>query len=267
SRGTKLALIAMGIAVFVLANDCAAINVAIPQIEKDFDTDVSTAQWVVNAYALTFGVLIVTGGRLADLFGGRRAFFIGTAIFATMSLLGGVAQSEAWLITARVLMGIGGALMWPAILGMTYAALPDSKAGLAGGLILGAAGIGNAAGPLIGGVFTDLLSWRWIFFFNLPISAFAVLVTLREIHQPKPETEDTKIDYGGIVTFSVSLVALLVAFDQAIDWGWGDPRIIGLLVVFAGLMISFFFIVRRAGTPAPVPGDVVKNPAFSYARS
>src|SRR6266508_1737618 len=113
----------MGIAVFVIANDFSAINVAIPQIEHDFHTDVTTAQWVVNAYALTFGVLIVTGGRLADLFGRRSAF------------------------------------------------------------ILGAAGIGNAAGPLIGGALTDLLSWRWIFFLNLPVAAFAVFVTLREIKQ------------------------------------------------------------------------------------
>jgi MFS family permease len=126
-------------------------------------------------------VLIVTGGRLADLFGRRRAFFIGSAIFATFSVLGGAAQSEAWLIGMRVLMGIGGALMWPAILGMTYAALPEERAGLAGGFILGAAGIGNAAGPLIGGALTDLLSWRWIFFLNLPVAAFAVFVTMREI--------------------------------------------------------------------------------------
>ena len=92
----------------------------------------------------------------------------------------------------RVLMGIGGALMWPAILGMTYAALPEERAGLAGGFILGAAGIGNAAGPLIGGALTDLLSWRWIFFLNVPVTAFAVFVTLREIHQPRPEVEDTR---------------------------------------------------------------------------
>jgi MFS family permease len=127
-RGTWLALAAMGVAVFVLANDFSAINVAIPQIEKDFKTDVTTAQWVVNAYALVFGVLIVTGGRLADLFGRRRAFFIGSAIFAAFSALGGAAQSEAWVIAMRVLMGIGGALMWPAILGMTCAALPEWSA-------------------------------------------------------------------------------------------------------------------------------------------
>ena len=180
-RGTWLALLAMGAAVLVLANDFSAINVAIPQIEQDFDTAVTTTQWVVNAYALTFGVLLVTGGRLADLFGRRRAFFVGSAVFAAMSLAGGAAQSEAWLIAARVLMGIGGALMWPAILGMTYAAVPEERAGLAGGLILGAAGLGNALGPLLGGVFTDLLSWRWIFFFNLPVTAIACLVTWRQI--------------------------------------------------------------------------------------
>ena len=147
-RGTWLALIAMGIAVFVIANDFSAINVVDPLDRGGLRRPtIDTTQWVVNAYALTFGVLIVTGGRLADLFGRKRAFFVGSAIFAAMSLAGAVAPSEAWLIAARVLMGIGGALMWPAILGMTFGALPESKAGLAGGLILGAAGVGNAAGP------------------------------------------------------------------------------------------------------------------------
>jgi EmrB/QacA subfamily drug resistance transporter len=263
-RGTWLALLAMGIAVFVIANDFSAINVAIPQIEKDFKTDVTTAQWVVCAYALTFGVLIVTGGRLADLFGRRRAFFIGTAIFAVFSVLGGAAQTETELIVMRVLMGVGGALMWPAILGMTYAALPEERAGLAGGFILGAAGIGNAAGPLIGGALTDLLSWRWIFFLNLPVSAFAMFVTWREIHQPRPEVEDTRMDYGGIVTVSVGLVALLLAFDQVNDWGWSDPRIIGLLVLSIGLLVGFTFVERSAGAHALVPPDVMRNRDFAY---
>ena len=119
----------MGVAVVVIANDFSAINVALPTMEKDFHTNINTIQWVVNAYALTFGVMIVTGGRLADMFGRRNAFFLGTAIFASMSALGGAAQTETWLIATRTLMGIGGALMWPAILGMTYALLPEEKAG------------------------------------------------------------------------------------------------------------------------------------------
>ena len=123
-----LSLVAMGMGVFVIANDFTAMNVALPAIEEEFDTSVSTVQWVVNAYALSFGVLIVTGGRLADLFGRREAFFLGAGIFGAFSLLAGAAQSETWLIVARALMGIGGALMWPAILGMTFAALPKDKA-------------------------------------------------------------------------------------------------------------------------------------------
>jgi EmrB/QacA subfamily drug resistance transporter len=261
--GTIMALVAMSLAVLVIANDFAAINVAIPQIEKDFDTSVSTAQWVVNAYALTFGVLIVTGGRLADLFGRRTAFFVGAGIFGTMSLLGGAAQSEAWLIAARVLMGIGGALMWPAILGMTYAALPASRAGLAGGLILGVAGLGNAMGPLIGGVFTDLLSWRWIFFFNVPVSIFAITITYLKVHQGREEVEDARIDYPGIATISLGLVALLLAFDQALDWGWGDPIIIGLLAFSAVMIVAFAVVERGAGAHALIPRDVIRSRDFA----
>jgi len=148
----------MGMAVVVIANDFSAINVALPTMEKDFDTNINTIQWVVNAYALTFGVMIVTGGRLADMFGRRNAFFLGTAIFASMSALGGAAQTETWLIATRTLMGIGGALMWPAILGMTFAILPEEKAGLAGGIILGAAGLGNAIGPLIEAGLADMIA-------------------------------------------------------------------------------------------------------------
>lgn len=252
----------MGIAVVVIANDFSAINVALPTMEKDFNTNINTIQWVINAYALTFGVMIVTGGRLADMFGRRNAFFLGTAIFASMSALGGAAQSEAWLIATRTLMGIGGALMWPAILGMTYALLPEDKAGLAGGIIIGAAGLGNAVGPLIGGVLTDALSWRWIFFLNVPISAFAVLVTYRLVKVAEPDAGEQRIDYPGIAALSVGLVSLLVALDQVDDWGFGDPRVVGLLALAAILLVAFLPIERRAGLSALVPRAVMANESF-----
>jgi EmrB/QacA subfamily drug resistance transporter len=253
---------AMAVAVVVIANDFSAINVALPTMEKDFHTNVNTIQWVVNAYALTFGVMIVTGGRLADMFGRRRAFFLGTAIFASMSALGGAAQSESWLIASRVLMGIGGALMWPAILGMTYELLPDSRAGLAGGVIIGAAGLGNAMGPLIGGVLTDLLSWRWIFFLNVPVAAFAVAVTWSLVRVTEPEAADRRIDYGGIAALSTGLVSLLVALDQVDDWGWGDPRIVALLALAVAMLALFVPIERRAGASALVPREVMRNESF-----
>lgn len=253
----------MAVAVVVIANDFSAINVALPTMEKDFDTNVNTIQWVVNAYALTFGVMIVTGGRLADMFGRRNAFFAGTAIFATMSALGGAAQTETWLIAARVLMGIGGALMWPAILGMTYELLPEDRAGLAGGIIIGAAGLGNAAGPLIGGVLTDALSWRWIFFLNVPIAIFAVLVTYALVRVREPEAPDHRIDYAGIAALSIGLVSLLVALDQVDDWGWTDPRVLGMLALAAILVAAFVPIERRAGAHALVPSAIMRNASFA----
>jgi EmrB/QacA subfamily drug resistance transporter len=258
-----LALFAMGAAVFVIANDFSAVNVALPTMESDFHTNINTIQWVVNAYALTFGVLIVTGGRLADMFGRRNAFFVGTAIFAAMSALGGVAQTEDWLILTRILMGIGGALMWPAILGMTYAILPEDKAGLAGGIIIGAAGLGNAAGPLIGGVLTDLASWRWIFFLNVPIAAFAAAVVWFGVHLKETKDSDHKLDYPGIAAISIGLVGLLVALDQVDDWGWSDPRVIFLLVVAVVGVFSFPALERRAGGHALIPAEIMRNRSFT----
>ena len=126
-RNTWIALTAMALGVFVIANDFTALSVAIPEIEHDLSTSLTKAQWVINGYALVFGVLLVTGGRLADLFGRKRVFMVGAAIFAGFSLVAGLVPGAGLLIAARMAMGIGGALMWPAILGMTYALLPESK--------------------------------------------------------------------------------------------------------------------------------------------
>jgi EmrB/QacA subfamily drug resistance transporter len=263
-RGTMVALGAMGMAVFVIANDFTALSVALPDIEADFDSDVTTVQWVINAYALVFGVLIVTGGRLADMFGRRRLFFIGSAIFAGFSVLGGAAQSELWLILCRALMGIGGAMMWPAVLGMTYDVLPEDKAGLAGGLIIGVAGFGNAAGPLLGGFLAEVLSWRWIMFVNLPVAALACFATWRAIPASSPAQRES-IDYPGIATISVGLVALLIALDQVTEWGWSDPRILALLALCVLLLTSFALIERHAGSQALIPRDVIANRGFGAA--
>lgn len=265
TRATYLALGAMALGVFVIANDITAMNVALPAIEKDFDTSVTTVQWVVNAYALVFGVLIVTGGRLADLFGRREAFFVGAVIFLVASLAAGAAQSEAWLIGARALMGVGGALIWPAILGMTFALLPEDKAGLAGGLILGVAGIGNALGPMIGGALTEFVSWRAILYLNVPIALVAILAVYFLIHQPRPESADRRIDYAGIASVSLGLVIFMVALDQVVDLGWGDPRVIGSVVVAAVLLLLFARVERGAGEHALVPRDVMGNRVFAGA--
>ena len=168
-RGTGMALFAMALGVLVIANDFTALNVALPAIEQDFDADVGTVQWTVNAYALTFGMVLVTGGRLADMFGRRGSS--SSAPRSSPSRCLARSPSADFLIAMRVGMGVGGGLMWPAILGMTFALVPAERAAFAGGLILGVAGLGNAIGPLLGGLLTDELSWRAIFYLNLPVPA------------------------------------------------------------------------------------------------
>ncbi|HXV34046.1 MAG TPA: MFS transporter [Gaiellaceae bacterium] len=259
--GSAVALVAMAFAVFVIANDFTALTVALPSIEAEFDSDVGTVQWVINAYALVFGVLIVTGGRLADLFGRKRLFLLGAAVFATFSVLAGAAQDLTWLIACRGLMGIGGALIWPATLGLTYALLPG-RAGLAGGLIIGSAGLGNAAGPLLGGVLTDALSWRWVLFVNLPIAALAALAVWRTVPESRGGEEERRIDYLGIATLSLALVSLLLALDLGSEIGWDAWPVIALFVASPALLVAFYRVERRAGEAALLPPDVLANRHF-----
>lgn len=260
-----LPFVAMGLGVIIIAQDFSSVNVALPAIERDLNSDLNTVQWVINAYSLVFAMLIVAGGRFADLFGRKRVFLAGALVFSGMSLVGGLAPNVLVLIGARGLMGIGGALMWPAILGMTYGLVPKEKAGLAGGLILGAAGVGQAIGPILGGALTELLSWRWTLFVNIPIAAFAMLVTWFKIHPATQPTGDSKIDWAGIVTLSLALLSLLFGLDQAVEWGWTDPRLLGLLVFSAVMFALFALIERRAGAHALVPADMLGNRGFLAA--
>ena len=264
-RTTRVALGALALAIFVVANDFTALSVALPAIERDLHADVSTVQWTINAYALLFGVLTVTGGRLADLLGRRRMFIVGAAIFAVFSLVAAIAPSAGLLIVARALTAVGGALMWPATLGMTYALLPPSRQGLAGGLILGVVGLGNAVGPLLGGVLTETLGWRAILALNVPVAALAVAVVLRAVPATPGEAGERRFDWRGTIVLSVSVVALLLALDEVDTWGWGDPRVIGLLVTSVVLMAALVPLERAAGRWALVPGDVAGNGEFRAA--
>ena len=264
-RGTILALVAMALGILIIANDFTALSVAIPDIENDLDTTLTSAQWVINGYALFFGVLIVTGGRLADMLGRKRMFMIGATIFAVFSIVGGLAPSIELLIVSRALMAVGGALVWPSVLGMTYAILPEDKAGLAGGLLLGVAGFGNAVGPLLGGLLTDVLSWRWVFFINVPIAVLGMLVTWRTVAESKGDDVSRKIDYRGIVTLSLGLIALLLALDNGPDEGWGDPLIVGLFCASGLLLVAFGYLEPRAGEGALVPSDVLRTTQFTMA--
>ncbi len=261
SRKQILTFIAMGIGVGVIAVDIAAINVALPEVEKDFQTTIGVVEWVVNGYALSFGVLMVTCGRLADTFGRRKIFYMGVVVFGLASLAGGLAWSPEVLIGARVVQGVGAALLWPAILGIVYSSVSDEKKGFAVGLILGAAGVGNAAGPLIGGGITEILSWRWVLFVNVPLALTAGVLTYFNVDEQLPEKGEKKVDYLGIITISVSLVALLYALNQSPSWGWESYKTISLLIVFIVFLLIFIPIERRT-EEALIPKDVMHNFPF-----
>ncbi|WP_226649236.1 MFS transporter [Microbulbifer variabilis] len=265
SKTQFLGLLALSLAVFLVANDFTAFSVAIPAMEKEFNSDITTAQWVINGYTLVFGVLIISGGRLADMFGRRRILFIGTGIFVFFSLLGGLAVDMWMLLISRALMGIGGAMMWPAILGMIYRLLPEDRSGLAGGLIMTVSGASNAIGPMLGGVLTDLASWRWIFFINIPIAALACLVCWKVIADDSPDKVDEKIDYAGVATLSISLLGLLVALDLVVDLGFKSPWIVSLFAVFLVFLGLFIIVERKANKDALIPEDVATNSKFFAA--
>ena len=261
TRKQLLTFIAMGIGVGVIAVDIASINVALPAIEKSFLTTIGVIEWVINGYVLSFGVLMVTCGRLADQFGRRKIFYLGVVVFGLASLIGGLAWSPGVLIGARVIQGVGAALLWPAILGIVYSSVSDEQKGLAVGLILGAAGVGNAAGPLIGGGITELLSWRWVLFVNVPLALIAGVLTYFNVEEQVAEEGDKKVDYLGIVTVSISLVALMYAVNQSPDWGWESYKTISLLIVFVVFMLIFIPIERRT-EEALIPKDVMQNFPF-----
>jgi EmrB/QacA subfamily drug resistance transporter len=261
-RGSLSVLLAMSLALVAITLDLSALNVAVPAMERAFHSSVGTMQWALNGYALAFAVLLVTGGRLADLLGRRRIFVVGTLIFALAALAGGLAADVWWMIGARVVMGVGAALMLPAATGIMYAALPASRAGLAGAFVVGSFGIGQSIGPLIGGALTEYLSWRWVFFVDIPAAAIALYGALREVPADAPGGGERRIDYGGIATLSLAVFALLFALDQGTDWGWSDPRVVGALVVSALSFGAFVLVERRAGEHALIPPDVVRSRPF-----
>lgn len=256
-----LTFVAMGLGILVIGLDIAAINVALPAIEKGFEITLGTVEWIVNGYMLAFAVLMVTCGRLADLYGRRRIFFMGLIIFGIASLIGGLSESAGSLITARVFQGAGAAFLWPSIVGICYSSVNENQKGYAIGLVIGAVAVGNGAGPLVGGFLTEYLSWRWVLFINVPLAIIAGLMTLFVVPEEKGESEERGIDFLGILTISLSIVSLLYAIDQSSVWGWDSIKTIGLILLFLVLMILFVSIEQKQ-TTALIPKDVIHNNSF-----
>jgi EmrB/QacA subfamily drug resistance transporter len=240
---------AMCFALFMIMLDNTVVNVALPSIQRDLDASISSLEWTVNAYTLTFAVLLVTGGRLGDIFGRRRMFLFGVVVFALSSAAIGLSPDQAWLVGGRAVQGIGAAFMMPATLSIISNAFPPEERGRAIGTWAGVSALALAIGPVVGGALTEHVSWRAIFFINLPVAVLAVVVTLFATRESRDETVARTVDVPGIAALSTGLTALVLALVEGNAWGWGSPAIIGLLAASVAGLVGFFVIERRVRAP------------------
>jgi EmrB/QacA subfamily drug resistance transporter len=242
-------LAAMCFALFMIMLDNTVVNVALPSIQRDLHASITSLEWTVNAYTLTFAVLLVTGGRLGDIFGRRMMFLFGLIVFATSSALIGLAPTQELLVAGRAVQGIGAAFMMPGTLSIISNAFPPEERGRAIGTWAGVSALALAIGPVVGGALTEYVSWRAIFFLNLPVAAAAIVVTLFAVHNSRDETVDRSIDFPGIAAITVGLTSLILVLIEGNSWGWGSARAIALFAATAIGFIAFALIETHRRVP------------------
>src|ERR1051325_8429463 len=247
-RWGALALIVT--AQFMVILDVAIVNVALPSIKTDLGFSQENLQWVISAYAILFGGVLLLGGRLADLLGRRRLFIAGLGLFAVSSLLCGLAWSEASLIGFRALQGLGGALLAPAALSLLMTTFAEGRErNLALGIYGAASGSGAAAGVLLGGLLTSYLSWAWIFFINVPVGIAAIAVTPMLLRESRADLEHRHFDFAGAASVTSGLMLLVYAMTRATSDGWGSASTLGLLGGAVVLIAGFVAIEFRSRYP------------------
>jgi EmrB/QacA subfamily drug resistance transporter len=240
---------AMCFALFMIMLDNTVVNVALPSIQRSLHADLAALEWTVNAYTLTLAVLLVVGGRLGDIFGRRRTFLTGVSVFALSSAAIGLAPNDTALIVGRAIQGIGAAMMMPATLSIVSNAFPPHERGKALGTWAGVSALALAIGPVLGGFLTEDVSWRAIFFLNVPVAIAAIAVTLFSTHESRDETVGREIDYAGIATLTIGLTALVLALIEGNRWHWGSAGIVGLLALAAIALVAFVALELRVRVP------------------
>ena len=236
-------------AFFMTILDVSIVNVALPSIKHSLHFSNDNLQWVLTAYAITYGGFLLLAGRIADLFGRRRVFIVGVIVFSIASLVCGLAWNEASLITARAVQGLGAAVITPSALSIVMTTFEEGAERNKALGIWGALGGGGAAvGVLAGGVLTKYLGWEWIFFVNVPVGAIALALTPRFVRESRAERE-TSQDIGGAVTVTSGLALLVYAVSKAPDYGWGSGRTLGTIAGAVALLLAFVVIESRAKDP------------------
>lgn len=248
TRNGALALAVICVAQLMVVLDATVVNVALPSIREDLDFSRENLTWVVTAYSLAFGGLLLFGGRTGDLFGRRRMFMIGIAIFSVASLVGGFANGEAMLIIARAAQGLGGAIAAPTALALLATTFTEPAArARAFGVFAAMAASGGALGLLLGGVLTDYASWRWALFINAPIGAIVLFMAPRVLNES--QGSGTKLDLPGAVSVTAGMSTLVYGLTKAADDGWGSTTTVVTLAVAAALLVAFVIIEHFSEHP------------------
>jgi len=252
---------AMCFALFMIMLDNTVVNVALPSIQRGLHATTSSLEWTVNAYTLTFAVTLVTGGRLGDLFGRRRMFLFGVAVFGTSSFLIGLARSDIWLIVFRAVQGIGSGFMMPATLSIITNTFDARERGRAIGTWAGVSAMALAIGPVVGGFLVQEVSWQSIFFLNVPVAIVAIAVTLLAARESRDETAIREVDLPGVATLTIALAALVLGLIQSNEWGWGSARVLGLFAL-ALLALAAFVAIERSRRAPMVDFDFFRSRSF-----
>ena len=242
--------------------DYFAMNLALPRMATDLGSTTTDLQWVISVYMLTLGAFMAPAGRIGDIFGRRRTLLVGIALFGVASVFCAIAPSATVVIVFRAVQGLGAALIFPVSVSVLTNTLPAEKSGHAIGLAYGIAGLGNAAGPLVGGLLTQTLGWRSVFWMLVPLSAISIVIAMLTIPETSDDTVPRRVDLRGLALITTGIGLFTFAFDRAPTWGWLSGSTIGVLLGSIALLAAFVAVETRVRFPL-IDLSLLRNPRFT----
>jgi EmrB/QacA subfamily drug resistance transporter len=255
-------LAAVSTALFCVQIDYFAMNLALPRMASDLHSSTTDLQWVISVYMLTLGAFMVPAGRIGDIFGRRRALLAGIALFGVASVFCAVAPSAAVVIGFRAVQGIGAAFIFPVSVSVLTNAFPPEQSSHAIGLAYGIAGLGNAAGPLVGGLLTQTLGWRAIFWLLVPLAGVSLLIGAKTIPETSDKTVPRRLDFSGLALISAGIGLFTLAFDRAPTWGWLSAATVGTFIASVVVLVAFVAVEKRVRWPL-VNLSLLRNSKFT----
>jgi EmrB/QacA subfamily drug resistance transporter len=241
-------LLAASAGLFAIQLDFFAMQAALPDMASDLDTSIHSLQWVISGYMLSLASFFVAGGRLADIFGRRRCLLLGAVVFGLASLAGGAAPNAIVVIVMRLLQGVGGAILFTVSIAVVTNAFPAALVQRAVGLVFGISALGEALGPLAGGFFTEVVSWRWVLWINVPVCVAIIVLVLTSVEESR-DTTVSRVDWTGLALIVSAIGLFTFGVDQGPDWGWSSPATLGLIGLATVLLVAFVVFERRVVQP------------------